>query len=165
MPGDRCKALHAVESDSQESHFAQGLLQCQQCQQLCFFAFHEEVDWDDCDDAQYWTYIPVQTKSEAQQLQKLGPLQLLEVVPRLQNAPKGRQGAAGVLDREVVCGDGNGRPHCGDGKLQQGLGTRRTCDHRASTRVGVVRIMRRSGGRRGRRLPCQMSLSCDARVR
>jgi hypothetical protein len=52
MPGDRCKALHALESYSQESHFAQGLLQCQQ---LCFFAFHEEVDWDDRDDAQYWT--------------------------------------------------------------------------------------------------------------
>jgi hypothetical protein len=40
------------------------------------------LDWDDCDDAQYWTYIPVQTKSEAQQ--KLGPLQLLEVESRLQ---------------------------------------------------------------------------------
>ena len=89
-PQDLREALATVEQYVNESHFGQCLLKCNECSQLYFFAFYEKVDWDDGDDAQYWTYVPVDTIGEVEQFRSLGPLGLLAVVPRLQkDFPKG----------------------------------------------------------------------------
>ena len=72
-----------VEQYAHESHWAQSLLRCRKCNQLYYFVFREEIDWDDGDDPQYSTYIPVESKTVAEQLKKLTSLELLAVVPRL----------------------------------------------------------------------------------
>ena len=83
-------AFEAIEQYVDESHFAQCLLRCRQCAQLYFFRFQEEIDWDDGDDPQYSTYVPVETSDEAKLMLKLGPLELLAVMPRLhKDFPKG----------------------------------------------------------------------------
>jgi len=77
-------ALEAIEQYVVESHFAQCLLRCRQCGQLYFYTFQEEINWEDGDDPQYSTYVPVETSEEAKGLRRLNPLNLSAVMPRLQ---------------------------------------------------------------------------------
>lgn len=74
-----------------ESHLWRYLLKCRECGQKYFFEFYEEIDWIDSQDPQYWTYIPVETDDEINQLKNTTtPLGLLGFFPRLQkDFPKG----------------------------------------------------------------------------
>jgi hypothetical protein len=66
-----------------ESHLFRDLLKCEECGQLYCFEFYEEIDWEDGNDPQYSTYIPVETGAEIQILRKASPLKLLEHLPQL----------------------------------------------------------------------------------
>lgn len=50
-----------------ESHFIVAVLVCRRCDQRYLSIFTEMIDWEDGDDPQYWTLMPV-TKAEAEGL-------------------------------------------------------------------------------------------------
>jgi len=53
-----------------QSHFMVSILRCQKCKQSFVSIFTETIDWDDSEDPQYRTVMPV-TKAEVSQLSKL----------------------------------------------------------------------------------------------
>lgn len=67
-----------------ESHLIRSILQCTDCGQLYFYEFYEVIDWEHGNDPQYRTLIPVTSSEDAEQLNKLPPVELLQVFPRLQ---------------------------------------------------------------------------------
>jgi len=73
-----------VEKYVDTSHWERSLLKCRGCGQLYFHEFYEEVDWEDGEDPQYWTYIPVESDEEIALLKKTTYLELLQCFPRLQ---------------------------------------------------------------------------------
>ena len=50
-----------IDTYVDESHLMPDLLKCRECGQLYFFEFYERIDWEDGNDPQYLTYIPVET--------------------------------------------------------------------------------------------------------
>ena len=66
-----------------ESHLSRELLRCKDCGQLYFFEFYEEIDWEDGNDPQFSTYVPVETGAEIEMLKKASPIKLLEYLPQL----------------------------------------------------------------------------------
>lgn len=74
----------------QDSHESRTIVRCSECGQLYLKDFYEEVDWVDGDDPQYWTYIPVDSKEEAEVLNKKNRFELQSVIPKLnRDYPKG----------------------------------------------------------------------------
>lgn len=79
-----------IKTYSDESHLLRYCLKCRDCGQLYFYEFKEEIDWDDGDDSQYATYIPVRSEKEADEINAKNSFELLGITPRLQNDhPKG----------------------------------------------------------------------------
>ena len=58
--------FETVETYTHESHLYRALVKCCECGQLYFYEFYERVDWDDGDDAQYSTYIPLPEPAAAE---------------------------------------------------------------------------------------------------
>jgi hypothetical protein len=54
--------LEQVCSFTEESHLIRRLLRCNECNQLYFYEFREEIDWINGEDPQYRTYIAVADK-------------------------------------------------------------------------------------------------------
>lgn len=89
----RCFQASAEEADDARHHFAElallvddshrivRILQCPHCGQRCFSVFTEEIDWNDGDDAQYWSLLPVTEEESARliaqgedvKIQSIGP--------------------------------------------------------------------------------------------
>ncbi len=65
------------------SHSFRRLLQCNDCNQLYFYEFYEEIDWEEGEDPQLSTLIPVPNEEEAQKLAGLSHIDLLTITPRL----------------------------------------------------------------------------------
>jgi hypothetical protein len=78
------ECFEVVETFTDESHLSRSLLRCRECGQLYFYEFYERVDWDDGDDAQYQTYIPVPTRDEAERMKDVDVFALMLYSPRLQ---------------------------------------------------------------------------------
>ena len=73
-----------VQTYVDESHFSRSLLRCKRCGQLYYSEFYEIVDWDDGNDDQYSTYIPIEYDEKIiEMLNKRSPLALLGVFPQL----------------------------------------------------------------------------------
>jgi len=66
--GAQDDSFERIETYADESHLMRHLLKCRECGQLYFFEFYEEIDWEDGDDSQYKTYIPVETEAEIETL-------------------------------------------------------------------------------------------------
>jgi hypothetical protein len=87
------ECFESIETFADDSHLSRSLLRCRECGQLYFHEFYEEMDWDDGDDAQYQTYIPVPTREEAERMKDLKVFELTLYSPRLQrDFPKGQTG-------------------------------------------------------------------------
>lgn len=81
-----------IKSYEDSSHFDRALIKCTQCNQLYFYEFYEEIDWEDGDDPQYITLIPVESEQEADLINSYSPLELLMLSPRLcKDSPKGKE--------------------------------------------------------------------------
>ena len=76
--------FETVETYEDESHLRRALVKCRESGQLYFYEFYEHVDWDNGDDAQYSTYIPVPARDEALRMKDLPVYELLRYSPRLQ---------------------------------------------------------------------------------
>jgi hypothetical protein len=68
-----------------DSHLMRELLKCRECGQLYFYEFYEEIDWDEGEDPQYRTYIPVESDMEIEVLKRTSPSELVSYFPRLQS--------------------------------------------------------------------------------
>ncbi len=66
----RCQLGHTKELID-ESHYHVMIMACAQCGQKYLSVFTEMIDWQEGDDAQYWTSVPV-TESEATNLAQRG---------------------------------------------------------------------------------------------
>jgi hypothetical protein len=77
-------SLRAVETYVDDDHLVRCLLKCRECGALYFHEFYEWIDWEDGNDPQYSTYIPVETDAEIEALKTASPFGLLGFSPRLQ---------------------------------------------------------------------------------
>jgi len=50
------------------SHQIRSIRRCRDCGQLYLWDFDEQVDWNEGNDAQYWTVMPVENMEEAERL-------------------------------------------------------------------------------------------------
>lgn len=76
-------AFETVETFEDESHLMRSLRRCKDCSQLYFYEFYEEIDWNEGNDPQYCTYIPVDTKDDIETLKKTDSRLLFTFTPRL----------------------------------------------------------------------------------
>ena len=84
ISSEEFSGFDVVEKYVDTSHWERSLLKCRECGQLYFHEFYEEVDWEDGEDPQYWTYIPVESDEEIALLKKTTFVELLQFFPRLQ---------------------------------------------------------------------------------
>jgi hypothetical protein len=73
-----------VESYEDSNHLSRSLYKCRECGQLYFHEWWEWVDWDEGNDKQYSTLIPVQTQEEIAALKQTTTVTLMTYFPRLQ---------------------------------------------------------------------------------
>jgi len=73
---DLHNSLEEVKEYIHESHLWRHLKRCKECGQLFLFEFYEWVDWENGNDPQYDTWIPVKNIHEADKLNKLTPTEL-----------------------------------------------------------------------------------------
>jgi hypothetical protein len=76
--------FECIQTFEDESHLQRSLLRCRECGQKYFYEFYEIVDWDDGDDKQYSTYIPVATPEQIEAMRGSSVYELLRFFPRLQ---------------------------------------------------------------------------------
>lgn len=74
-----------IENYVDSSHLSRALIKCKRCGQLYYSEFYEIIDWDNGNDEQYCTYIPIEPdKDLINLLNQKSPLELLGISPRLQ---------------------------------------------------------------------------------
>jgi hypothetical protein len=61
-----------------ESHLMRRLMKCKKCGQLYFYEFYEEIDYQEGNDPQYRTWIPVDDVASAQSLNTLSVFEILK---------------------------------------------------------------------------------------
>lgn len=84
------ESFEQIGTFQDESHWRQYLLKCRECGQLYFFEFYEEVDWQDGDDPQFCTWVPIASEQDMGALVKAEPLGVRQHRPRLhKDWPKG----------------------------------------------------------------------------
>src|SRR5882762_1278101 len=66
-----------------DTHLMRRLLKCQDCGQLYFYEFYEWIDWQNGNDPQYVTLVPVASAEEASKLAELSPIQVAGLRPAL----------------------------------------------------------------------------------
>lgn len=71
------RVLLIVREFEDDSHLSRRLLRCQDCGQLYFYEWYEEIDWSEGNDPQYSTWIPVVSAEQAEELNGQSPLGLL----------------------------------------------------------------------------------------
>jgi hypothetical protein len=81
ISADNFEVLHTFVD---ESRLCRRLVKCKECGQLYFYEFYEEIDWKEGNDPQYCTFIPIETRDEAETMARVSPLELLRFGPRLQ---------------------------------------------------------------------------------
>jgi hypothetical protein len=83
-PGKLKDLFERIETYVDDDHLVRSLLKCRECGAFYFHEFYEWIDWEDGNDPQYSTYIPVETDEEINALKTASPFGLLGFSPRLQ---------------------------------------------------------------------------------
>src|SRR5690349_5520694 len=81
--GTMKEQFELLETVDRESHWWRYVLKCRECGQRYFFEFYEEVDWDEGNDPQRSTFIPVETDDEIAALKQASVFDLTRLSPRL----------------------------------------------------------------------------------
>jgi hypothetical protein len=68
--------LEQVVVYENSSHLFRALKKCTQCGQLYFYEFHEIVDWEDGNDAQFVTWIPVDDEESGRKLSEMNVIEI-----------------------------------------------------------------------------------------
>jgi hypothetical protein len=77
------EVLEHIESYEDSSHLTRSLYKCRECGQLYFHEWYEWVDWENGNDKQYSTLVPVQTPEEIVALKQTDIVTLMTYFPRL----------------------------------------------------------------------------------
>ena len=56
---EACLRLNRQRELVDESHFHVMVLGCPECEQAFLWVFMESIDWDDGDDPQFWSVVPI----------------------------------------------------------------------------------------------------------
>ncbi|WP_155258113.1 hypothetical protein [Bradyrhizobium japonicum] len=92
VTGIQADRFERIDTFVDDSHLMRHLLRCRECGQRYFFEFYEEIDYEDGNDSQYATYIPIETDAEIEMLKRASSMELLQFFPRLQrDFPKNSQ--------------------------------------------------------------------------
>jgi hypothetical protein len=83
LAGRFSELLEEVEAYEDSSHLTRSLYKCRECGQLYFHEWYEWVDWDQGNDKQYSTLVPVQTQEEIAALRETNVFTLMTYFPRL----------------------------------------------------------------------------------
>jgi len=75
--------FESIEDLEDESHFARSLLRCRECGQLYSYEFFEIVDWEEGNDKQYSTFVPVNTTEEIAAVKDSSYITIHRFFPRL----------------------------------------------------------------------------------
>ncbi len=76
--------LNDVEVYLDEDRLKRKLLKCSGCGQYYYYEFYETIDWEEGNDPQYRTYIPINNDPVAiEVLNKLDYMEIHQVAPRL----------------------------------------------------------------------------------
>ena len=84
--GEAPMDFERVQSYFESDHFDRFLLRCRRCGQLYYTEFYEVVDFDNGDDKQYQTFIPIPSDNNEELIKDLNArsqMALLGVSPRL----------------------------------------------------------------------------------
>jgi hypothetical protein len=73
---DLQNSLKVIKTYTDQSHLIRYLKQCQQCPQLYFYEFYEEIDWIGGNDPQYRTWIPIDDQITGDQLNLLNHFEI-----------------------------------------------------------------------------------------
>jgi hypothetical protein len=88
------KLLDPIETYLDDSHHMRRLMTCRECGQLYFYEFLEFIDFENGEDPQYRTYVPVTSTEDAALLSHLPRWDLLRCAPAIHsNWPKERDKA------------------------------------------------------------------------
>lgn len=83
---DQVRALKQKAIYEDDSHLIRALMECPECGQNYYFEFYEVIDWDNGNDSQYHTYIPIEDDAATiDALNQMSSMQLLSLSPRLQD--------------------------------------------------------------------------------
>lgn len=67
----------------EDSHLTRRLLRHKPSGELYFYEFKEEIDYENGNDPQYRTYIPVENEERADEINKLDSFGILSLSPRI----------------------------------------------------------------------------------
>ncbi len=76
--------FETVETFVDTNHLERTLFKCRECGQLYFYEYYEHVDFDDGNDREYLTYIPVEAPEDIAAMNKGTVFDLMRFFPRLQ---------------------------------------------------------------------------------
>jgi len=74
-----------IETYEDDGHLSRRLVKCKDCGQLYFKEFYEWIDWENGNDPQYGTLIPVETDEDIEMLRKTDVFGLLQLRPCLRS--------------------------------------------------------------------------------
>ena len=77
------ETFEAIETYMDESHHRRLLMRCRECGHLYFYEFREYVDYENGNDPQYRTFIPVTSPEDAAALSSLPPGDIAECIPAI----------------------------------------------------------------------------------
>lgn len=74
-----------IKTYEEDGHFSRRLVKCKECGQLYFKEFYEWIDYENGNDPQYTTLIPVETDEDIERLRKTNVFGLLQFRPCLRS--------------------------------------------------------------------------------
>lgn len=77
--------LTPVKTYIEDDDLVRKLFRCTECEQLYFYEYIEDTDWNEGNDPQYRTLIPVDSENQADRMSKMSEVDILRFSPRLQN--------------------------------------------------------------------------------
>ncbi|MBU1033186.1 hypothetical protein KJ937_04645 [Patescibacteria group bacterium] len=90
--GEVINSLECIKTYVKDSHFSRKLMKCTDCGQLYVKEFYETVDWEDGEDPQYHTFVPVINEKDAEEVNKANINEIHAFSPRLNiDWPKGKE--------------------------------------------------------------------------
>lgn len=82
---DLHNCFELIETYEEDGHFSRRLVKCKECGQLYFKEFYEWIDWENGNDPQYITFIPVEINDDIERLKRSNVFELLEFRPCLRS--------------------------------------------------------------------------------
>ncbi len=77
------KTFEVIKVFLDDDRLKRKLLKCKDCSQLYFYEFYEEIDYIGGNDPQYRTFVPVESKEQAEEISNKSLWEIHTYFPRL----------------------------------------------------------------------------------